>query len=220
MKSSGGALGIAHAGFSACWPRSLARSQSAHPPPRRRAPAPRRRAVLHLRVPITVNGYEVLQDTRSAAAPPGPADGHITKMETDIVDAGGDPVPISRLMLHHIVFLNIGTLGPDLLATSPAGTAPRGLPAARALLRRRRGAGEDVAARGLRLPAQAPGQPWGLLYMVMNHRASPTTPSSSTRDRRHSARRRREALLDGHQQLPRRPLLQRARDGQAGPTKR
>jgi hypothetical protein len=35
-------------------------------------------------------------------------DGHITNMETDVVDASGRRIPISRLMLHHIVFTNLG----------------------------------------------------------------------------------------------------------------
>ena len=33
------------------------------------------------------------------------ANGHITRMEVDVADGNG-PIPISRLMLHHIVFFN------------------------------------------------------------------------------------------------------------------
>jgi len=56
----------------------------------------------------TIGPYEVKQAVDfPVPAPPG--GGYITKMETDIVDsATGDPVPISRLMLHHIVFATIG----------------------------------------------------------------------------------------------------------------
>jgi hypothetical protein len=54
----------------------------------------------------TVGGYEVRQWFDLAPTPP--QNGYITHMETDIVDdVTGEPVPISRLMLHHIVFVNV-----------------------------------------------------------------------------------------------------------------
>src|SRR5215217_8572113 len=54
----------------------------------------------------TIGGYEVRQWYDFAPTPP--QNGFITHMETDIVDdVTGDPVPISRLMLHHIVFVNV-----------------------------------------------------------------------------------------------------------------
>ena len=34
--------------------------------------------------------------------------GYITKMDVEVVDAVGKPIPINRLMLHHIVFSNLG----------------------------------------------------------------------------------------------------------------
>lgn len=40
-------------------------------------------------------------------------------METDIVDADGTPVPINRLMLHHIVFINVAK--PDNTCQSVTG---------------------------------------------------------------------------------------------------
>jgi plastocyanin len=53
----------------------------------------------------TIGGYEVRQWYAGADVPD--QDGYITHMETDIVDdVTGEPVPISRLMLHHIVFVN------------------------------------------------------------------------------------------------------------------
>jgi plastocyanin len=63
----------------------------------------------------TIGGYEVKQWyilPQSLGDPGGVpklgVDGHITHMETDVVDADtGQQVPISRLMLHHIVFLNL-----------------------------------------------------------------------------------------------------------------
>ena len=55
--------------------------------------------------PIVVAPYQVL--TRELLFnPPKPlVDGHITDMQVDVVNKDGTQVPISRLMLHHIVFL-------------------------------------------------------------------------------------------------------------------
>jgi plastocyanin len=121
------------------------------------------------RVPITVKGYEVLQDTRfQVPAPTGP--GFVTKMETDIVDASGNPVPISRLMLHHIVFVNglksDPTCGNNLVGWDGR---PTGF-----LRERFFAAGEERAK--MSMPAGYgyqlnPNQQfWGLLFMVMNHK--------------------------------------------------
>jgi len=60
---------------------------------------------------ITVSGYEVKQNGVSAewlGVPKPTIDGHITAMDVDVVDASGRPIPINRLMLHHIVFANLG----------------------------------------------------------------------------------------------------------------
>ena len=59
--------------------------------------------------PITVGGYSVLQQLTANVRRPQGA-GHITRMAADVVDArSGARVPISRIMLHHILFLNTGT---------------------------------------------------------------------------------------------------------------
>src|SRR5919198_367085 len=92
-------------------------------------------------------------------------------MDVDVVDGPGPDakqVPISRLMLHHIVFVNLahhdGTCGNftgfDWVSKLPG---PE----------RFYGAGEERAQ--LLLPSGygykfAPGQPWALTYMFMNHR--------------------------------------------------
>ena len=117
------------------------------------------------RVPISVGPYEVLQTTDFA---PRPSDsGFITHMETDIVDGNGTPVPITRLMLHHIVFVNLArrdrTCGQislfDGLSTIQG-------------FERFYAAGEERAK--LALPPgygyKTNNTPWALLYMVMNHR--------------------------------------------------
>src|SRR3954468_15882495 len=56
--------------------------------------------------PVEVKGYEVRQELVTGIPRP-PGGGHITAMSTEVVDADGSPVPIQRLMLHHIVFSNM-----------------------------------------------------------------------------------------------------------------
>ena len=132
---------------------------------------------------ITVSGYEVRQGLSFGDVHHPAVDGHVTKMEVDIVDApqNGDPVPISRLMLHHIVFLNVGRHD----RTCARGfrdfggrRATRASP--RALLRRRRGAGQALLPGGYGYGSR-PNDTWAMTYMVMNHRQRPTRPTSSTR---------------------------------------
>jgi hypothetical protein len=59
--------------------------------------------------PVTVGGYQVLQEQALAGLPKPSSDSFITAMKVDVVDKDGTPVSIRRLMLHHIVFLNLGT---------------------------------------------------------------------------------------------------------------
>jgi plastocyanin len=118
--------------------------------------------------PVTVAGYQVLQDS-TLKVPHPDVEGSITKMQVDIVDGDGTPVPISRLMLHHIVFLNLGnrdrTCGTfTLFDNASSFPAPERFYAA----------GEERAK--LSLP---PGygyridhEDWAMTYMVMNHRSA------------------------------------------------
>ena len=170
--------GIARAGASACWPRPRPCSRSA--PASASAAAPNctdtgpTEQTCTFRVPIQVAGYEVLQETRSVGSPnrAPQLDGHITKMETDIVDERRRP-------------------GPD----QPADAAPHRLPQHRPLGRDLPGgitdwdstqqafplperfyaAGEERAKismpSGYGYPLNAStSNNWVLLYMVMNHR--------------------------------------------------
>ena len=57
---------------------------------------------------MTVGPYQVKQSDLDFGIPKPVEDGYVTGMEVDIVDEGGKKVPISRLMLHHIVFSNMG----------------------------------------------------------------------------------------------------------------
>jgi plastocyanin len=124
--------------------------------------------------PIEVGGYEVKQENTDFSVPEPNVDGFITHMEVDVVDASGAPVPISRLMLHHIVFLNSGRafgekkdgtcdtfLGLDSKTEFPA------------IAERFYAAGEERAeldlppGYGYRINA---GDRWLMTWMLMNHR--------------------------------------------------
>jgi plastocyanin len=119
----------------------------------------------------TIGEYEVRQWV-SAPVPHPAVDGYITHMQTDVIDADThQPVPISRLMLHHIVFLNAAHrdntcnsfLGFD--NRSFGGVAPQRFFAA----------GEERAKismpPGYGYPTNS-GDPWAILAMVMNHRST------------------------------------------------
>lgn len=119
--------------------------------------------------PISVEAYEVKQDFM--LGPPHPdVDGSITRMEVDVVDADGQPVPLQRLMLHHIVFVNVNR--PDTTCDAFRSFDNRtGLPARERFY----AAGEERAKMalppgyGYRMDS---GDTWALLYMVMNHRSA------------------------------------------------
>jgi plastocyanin len=126
--------------------------------------------------PIAVAPYQVL--TRELLVnPPKPLlDGHITDMSVDVVDADGTQVPINRLMLHHIVFLNLGrsfgqkrdnTCGDSFTAWDSRTLLPNAA-------ERFYAAGEERAE--MSLPAGhgypvARDDSWLMTYMLMNHRA-------------------------------------------------
>ncbi|MCE3266952.1 MAG: hypothetical protein K0S15_1661 [Solirubrobacterales bacterium] len=124
----------------------------------------------------TVGPYEVKQAVEfPVPAPPG--GGYITKMETDIVDATtGQPVPISRLMLHHIVFASIGRPDSTCHGQGFLGFDSRPDPLAGIPIQRFYAAGEERAK--LSMPdgygyeiGASPA--WGMTYMIMNHRNLP-----------------------------------------------
>jgi plastocyanin len=119
-----------------------------------------------------IAGYEVKQDIQIQIPRP-PGGGYVTKMETDLVDPGtGNPVPISRLMLHHIVFLNV--FKPDsTCSTFTSFDSRTTFPIAP---QRFYAAGEERAKMslppgyGYRLDN---GDVWGMTFMVMNHQPTP-----------------------------------------------
>jgi plastocyanin len=125
--------------------------------------------------PVAVGPYQVLQSDLKLYVPKPKVDGYITGMEVDIVDASGTQVPINRLMLHHIVFANLGTqIGQKHDGTCNTFTAFDNRNSVPALGERFYAAGEERAKmrlpEGYGYPTKA-GDVWGMTLMVMNHRA-------------------------------------------------
>jgi len=112
--------------------------------------------------PFTVGGYQVALQGQNLLVGAPKVDGYITHMETDVVDVKtGKPVPINRIMLHHIVFAN---LGPNF---SHVGTPEPFY-----------GDGEERAKMDLPPGYGYPitkNDAWGWVWMLMNHK--PTTDS-------------------------------------------
>lgn len=129
--------------------------------------------------PITVSGYQVKQEI-SLQVPKPARDAWISKMSVDVVDADGSQVPIERLMLHHIVFNNIGPeFGSKRDGTCNAIKAWDAMTELPAIFERFYAAGEERAV--LDLPEgygykSAGDDSWAMLWMLMNHR--PTEDSA------------------------------------------
>jgi plastocyanin len=126
--------------------------------------------------PVVVAPYQVLTRELLFNVPKPIVDGHITDMSVDVVDKDGTKVPISRLMLHHIVFLNLGsrvgdkrdnTCGNSITGWDSRTMLPN-------LAERFYAAGEERAKMSLP-PGHgypiAKDHSWLMTYMVMNHRA-------------------------------------------------
>jgi plastocyanin len=119
------------------------------------------------RYPVTVKGYQVRQEMTPAEHPK--VDGFITAMTVDIVDKDGTPVPIQRLMLHHIVFSTLGEQNPQCKQFTGF-DADQHLPG---LARPFFALGEEhnklVLPPGYGLPTKA-SDVWLNTWMLMNHR--------------------------------------------------
>ena len=55
---------------------------------------------------IAVAGYGVDQGQQIVQSPS--VDGYVTGMSADVVDANGNSVPVTDVMLHHVVFAKLG----------------------------------------------------------------------------------------------------------------
>ena len=105
---------------------------------------------------ISVGGYAVAQKPMYAASPA--VDGYVVGMKAEVVDAAGRVQGRDKVMLHHIVFAKLGV--PDYTC---GGATERFF-----------AEGEERLA--LSLPsgygyANKATDRWGLLYMLMNHKA-------------------------------------------------
>jgi hypothetical protein len=126
--------------------------------------------------PVTVAPYQVLTKELLFNPPKPAVDGHITAMSVDVVDPDGTQVPINRLMLHHIVFLNFGstfgekrdgTCGDSFLGWDSKSLLPNAA-------ERFYAAGEERAKMALPPGHGYPikrGDSWVMTYMLMNHRS-------------------------------------------------
>lgn len=122
---------------------------------------------------VEVGPYQVKQADYTANIPKPTEDGFITGMDVDVVDADGSKVPIQRIMLHHIVFSNLGRFGGDRMdGTCGHFTLLDSKSRVPGLAERFYGAGEERAQ--LKLP-DGYGYPvkgqdnWLMTYMLMNH---------------------------------------------------
>src|SRR5437764_15467942 len=75
------------------------------------APASAETKTETFRFPVQVKGYQVKQEMTYGVQHPQ-VDGFITGMSVNVVDADGTPVPIQRLMLHHVVFSKLFVQNP------------------------------------------------------------------------------------------------------------
>lgn len=125
--------------------------------------------------PVAIGPYQVLQEDLAFNVDKPAEDAYITHMKVDVVDPDGVPVPIDRLMLHHIVFANLGEqIGQKHDATCNTFTGFDSQTKIPALGERFYAAGEERAE--LRLPdgygyRSRAGDSWGMTLMLMNHRA-------------------------------------------------
>jgi hypothetical protein len=125
--------------------------------------------------PVSLGPHEVEQNTALGGVPKPSVDGFITRMEVDVVDGSGQKVSPTRVMLHHIVFLNLGEAGKfdhrDWTCTTFTGLDSK--TKVPALADRFYASGEERNI--LELPDgygyRVSGKDnWILLWMLMNHR--------------------------------------------------
>jgi plastocyanin len=120
------------------------------------------------RYPVEVKGYQVKQDMTFGVEHPK-VDGWITGMSANVVNEDGSPVPIQRLMLHHIVFAKLGQANPAC-SQFTGFDAKQKLPN---LASPFYGAGEERNV--LALPPgyglkQNADDTWLMVWMLMNHK--------------------------------------------------
>ena len=75
------------------------------------APAPARAAqdITYRYGPIEIGPYQVNLRELVYDLPKPDVDGYVTEAEMNLVDADGSPVPVQRVMLHHVGVGNLGS---------------------------------------------------------------------------------------------------------------
>jgi plastocyanin len=123
-----------------------------------------------------IGGYEVRQWYAAVPNPTPASGGSITHMETDVVDdVTHEQVPISRLMLHHIVFTNLNRQDSTCKGQGYTGFDGRKDFGDTFAPQRFYAAGEERAKMSMPAGYGYPtdnGDNWGIVAMVMNHRSS------------------------------------------------
>ncbi|MEA2441907.1 MAG: hypothetical protein QOH76_3331, partial [Thermoleophilaceae bacterium] len=120
------------------------------------------------RFPVEVKGYQVKQDMTYGVQHPK-VDGFITGMSANVVNEDGSPVPIQRLMLHHIVFSKLFSQNPACAQFTGFDAATKLPGLAESLY----GAGEErnvlalPPGYGLKLRSN---DTWLMTWMLMNHK--------------------------------------------------
>jgi plastocyanin len=111
--------------------------------------------------PVSLGGYEVRQDTSATVSPR--VNGYIVGMRSYVADARGHPIPIRRLMLHHVLFKDLGARDGD----RHDGACPS-IPRERFY-----GTGEEhqtlALPDGYGVPIRRSDR-WQISWMLMNHR--------------------------------------------------
>ena len=113
--------------------------------------------------PIDLAAYETSRGNEPVRTPE--IDGFLTGMYAHIVDAAGRPVPQQRVMLHHVLFSNVGRFRGDRTSSDCKGVSPH---------EKFYGTGEEdqelqlPGGYGYRLRAK---DGWRLSWMFMNHTA-------------------------------------------------
>jgi plastocyanin len=125
--------------------------------------------------PIHLSPYELKRGDVTYGVPTPQRDGFITAMEAEVVDGAGRPVPIQRVMLHHVVFLNAGArLGERRDPTCDRYTLFDSESQLPALAERFFGVGEEreklILPPGHGYPVRAADR-WAMTWMLMSHRS-------------------------------------------------
>jgi plastocyanin len=122
--------------------------------------------VLRSSAPIAIGPYGVVQGTEPVPSPS--EDGYVAGIGATLVDARGVEVPISHVMLHHVVFAKAGV--PDSTCKTFTDLDGNTLPA---FAQRFYAEGEERTTiqlpPGYGYPNRASDR-WGMTYMLMNHR--------------------------------------------------